>query len=65
MRYFKIMAQDGSVAAFGKNDIIGEEITEEEYNALLEQYPRPDHTEMETTAYDKARAWDILTGVAE
>ena len=65
MRYFKILNADGNLAAFGKNDTIGAEITEEEYNSLLEQYPRPDYAAMANTAYEKAQAWDILMGVSE
>lgn len=65
MRYFKVLNKDSNLAAFGKNDTIGEEITEEEYNVLCEQYPRPDRTAMVNTAYEKAKAWDILMGVTE
>ena len=41
MRYFKVLNKDGAVAAFGKNDTIGEEITEEAYNALYAAHCPP------------------------
>lgn len=62
MRCFKILDAEGKLAAFGKNDAIGTEITEAEYNELYAQYCPP--FEGDTTA-EKAQAWDILTGVLE
>ena len=35
MRYFKILDKDGKLCGFGKNDSIGIEIAEEEYNAAM------------------------------
>ncbi len=35
MRYFKILDKDGKTRGFGKNDNIGIEITEEEYNEAM------------------------------
>lgn len=35
MRYFKILDKDGKLCGFGKNDSIGIEITEEEYNEAM------------------------------
>ena len=61
MRYFKILNEDGSLAVFGKNDIIGEEITEEEYNSLYAEHCPP----QTNTVREKAQAWDVLMGVSE
>ena len=36
MRYFKILDKNGNVCGYGKNDSIGIEITEDEYNAAME-----------------------------
>ena len=39
MRYFKILnPETGEIAGFGKNDNLGVEITEEEYNALCAEH---------------------------
>ena len=38
MRCFKILNAEGKLSAFGKNDILGTEITEAEYNELYAQY---------------------------
>ena len=56
MRYFKILNEGGNLVAFGKNDIIGVEITEEEYNALREQY----RVEREDALTDAVNALELL-----
>lgn len=39
MRYFKILhPETGEITAVGKNDSLGVEITEEEYNAIHAEY---------------------------
>lgn len=42
MRYFKVLGADGSLSAFGKNDTVGVEISEEAYNALYAAHCPPD-----------------------
>lgn len=53
MRYFKILNAEGNLAAFGRNDTMGTEITEAEYNELCVQYA-PLSDEAEAADYEAA-----------
>ena len=53
MRYFKVLNTEGNVAAFGRNDTVGMEITETEYSELCARYA-PVSDEADAADYEAA-----------